>query len=124
MTRMEQAELEQLGMDESALAAKTAQMDALAKSGATHPYSISELDETHPIPPANGKPVRAKRSDAGTKRPAKARPAGTLSVDQWAHLGVLVERVTQSAVNLRDARVQHDQLLAEYHDYLDGLKAK
>jgi hypothetical protein len=69
--------------------------------------------------------ARATRSDAGTKRVKEPDPtSASLTEQQWARLSVLVETVTKTAVDLRDASQNHSRATAEYRDYLDSLRAK
>ena len=73
------------------------------------------------------KSARAPRKDKGTRRVKAAEPpaqasTGVLTDEQWEHLSMLVERVTQTAVDLRDASERLSRAEDEYRDYLDSLR--
>ena len=118
MVASEKAALQELGVDEATLEQRRAQLAAKGVTARVPPMTLGEVARAEETQPRTRKP----RSDKGTHKPAKDQAAGTLNEKQWAHIAVLVERVTLSAVYLNDARTKHDSLVAEYRDYLDGLK--
>ena len=111
MTPTEKAEMAEPNLDPAQLKERQPQVSALLANGSAAPQ----------------KPARARRSDAGTHRPAKPAPeppAGKIQPQQRDRLQVTLDKWMQLCEKARDVIYERDRAGEEYRAILDEMTAK
>ena len=108
MTKLEEAEMQELGMTPEKLKAKRDEIAALLQEETTRPT----------------KPPRKPRSDKGVPKPKKATVAGVLNEAQITKLRELMEAREQALQANTEAENAMLKACADFDAYLDSLTAK
>ena len=118
----EQQSLQELGRTPEEMAAKTAEMDRIAREGKHVP--IATLGE---VAAAEQKPAKKRRSDAGVPRKKPEPPtqvAGALSLEQVKHIRALQVKLVDAYENHRRSSEELDGVSEEIDLYLQSLTAQ